>query len=171
MAQQSLKTYRFTGVLERFPKKGGWHFVRFPFSVLDEFDTRNTVRMAGKINGIAVERALLPHQEYGHFIVLGGELRRKTGARLGNEISVELHLHENPDEVRIPEEMAEAFEQEPEALKVFSQFTPAVQRSLMSYIETAKRVETRANRATLFTTRFLNGYYASYQKPDKKDSL
>ncbi len=158
------KVFRFRRIVERFPDKGGWHFVRFPYVVEELFRTRGTVRVTGTINGIAVDRGLIPDGNGGHLIVLGSDLRRKAGVRLGNEVTVELSRHTAPDEVALPEEMEEAFKQAPEAKVRFERCNPGIRRSLMSYITSGKRADTRATRATMLLERFLSGYYAHYER-------
>jgi len=118
--------------------------------------------MTGTMNGIPVDRALMPDGDHGHFIVLNNDLRRQAGVRLGYEVSFELQKNASPEAVILPEEMDAVFEAEPDAKIIFNKFRPGVRRSLMTYISSAKRTETREQRAILMAGRLLSGYYDKY---------
>jgi hypothetical protein len=152
-------SYRFDGIVERFPDGFKYFFVRVAFSVEELFGTRGSIRMTGKLNGIDIDRGLMPDGNGGHFIILGGELRKKAGLKLGSTAHFELWLHETPDDIVLPEEMEAAFEMEPEGRIMYEKMTPGLQRSVLTYITSAKTPETRAKRAAFLLERFLSGYY------------
>ena len=55
-----------------------WYFVEFPHDVVTEFGTRGRVRVKCMINGIAVDRALMPTKSGYHIIILGGDIRHEA---------------------------------------------------------------------------------------------
>lgn len=155
----SQTVFRFKGVLERFPGKGGWYFVRFPHPVAALFGTRGTVRMKGRMNEIPVDRALMPDGAGGHFIVLGADLRRKAGLRLGAEVSFSLERDETPEVVVLPEAFEVALNLDPEALSAFGRLTPGLKRSLVSWVAAGKRAETQEQRSAELLKRLVAGHY------------
>lgn len=159
MSLEKKKIYRFNAPLARFSEGFKYYYVRFPYSVEELFGVKGKVRIQGKMNGIDIDRGLMPDGNGGHFIILGGELRKQAGLRLGNITTFEIWEHEAPDEIEIPEEMEAAFEQEPEGRVMYEKLTPGHRRSVLSYITSAKTPETRAKRAAFLLERFLSGYY------------
>lgn len=150
---------RFTGVVARFPDGFRYYYVVFPYDAVEVFGTKDRVRVTGNLNGIPIDRGLIPDGNGGHYIILGGDLRKQAGLRLGSAACFELQLHESPDEPQVPEELAMAFELEPEAGERFRQLTPGLRRSLIYYITSAKRTETREQRAGLMLQRIMSGYF------------
>lgn len=151
--------YSFSGIVERFPDGFRYFYVQVPFSVEEQFGVRGRIRMTGTVNGIDIDRGLMPDGNGGHFIILGGDLRKKAGLKLSGVAHFQLSLHETPDEIILPEEMEAAFEMEPEGRTMYEKLTPGHQRSVISYITSAKTPETRAKRAAFLLARFLSGYY------------
>jgi len=154
-----MKTYRFTATLMRQPGKGGMYYVLFPHEVEKEFGTKGSVRVLGALNNIVIDRALIPRGDGTHYILINTELRRKAGLREGNTVIIAIKQNENPDILTIPEELIEGFEMEPEARKIFDQHTKGFQRSIIYWINTAKRTETRAQRVGEMLQRLISGYY------------
>lgn len=161
---------RFTGIVERFPDGFRYYYVVFPYDAAEVFGTKERIRVTGTLNGIPVDRGLIPDGNGGHYIILGGDLRKQTGLRLGSEARFELQLHENPGEPEVPEELAMAFELEPEAGEIFRQLTPGRRRSLIYYITSAKRTETREQRAGLMLQRILSGYFKTAKTDESGES-
>lgn len=155
----------FEGVLERFSDKGGFHYVMFPYSVEELFGTRGSVRMKGTMNGIPVDRALMPRGNGTHFLIVSTEMRRKAGLRLGNKVHFSLVPDDRPDQPDLPEELSAALEMEPEAQVAFDQLNMGTKRNIAYWINSAKRPETRAQRTAEMLRRILSGYY---RKPGSK---
>lgn len=102
--RSTTKTYRFTAPLERRKTDLTWYVVEFPHDVQQEFRTKGRVRMKGLINGVAVDRALMPQKSGAPIIVLGGDLRRAAKLKKeGDLVSVEIWLDPGPDRVEVPE--------------------------------------------------------------------
>lgn len=146
----------FEGPLERLPDRGGLHIVTCPFDVEALFGTRGSVRVKGTMNDLTIDRALIPRGDGTHYIVLSPEMRRKAGLRLGNMVRFVLMRNEKPEELEFPEELSVALEMEPGALEILKQQTPGAVRGLVYWIDSAKRPETRAQRAAEMVRRLLN---------------
>jgi len=65
---------RFTAELEKMSGRFAWTYVEFPFDVQELFGKKGSVRIKGTINGVSMDRALMPTKSGYHIIVLGSEL-------------------------------------------------------------------------------------------------
>ena len=153
------KTYQFAAELERFDGKGAWYYILYPNSVEEEFGTKGRLRVLGTMNGFDVDRALIPQGDGTHVFILGGELRKKLGVRLGDRIEMQFHVNPNPDVIDLPEELEVALEMEPELQVVYDRQTPGTKRGISYWINSGKRPETRAKRAAEIMRRFASGEF------------
>lgn len=142
-----LKKYAFEARLERFPMKGGWYYLLFPYSAQEEFGKKGFIRVKGTINGVPYERSLLPMKNGESFIVVPLKMRKETGLLLGHEATVELQLDERPITFAIPEELEAVFDIEPEVRVIFEKQSKSIQREICKWISDGKREQTRADRA------------------------
>ncbi len=161
------KTYRFKGALQRFPGKGGIYYILFPYSVEKEFGVKIAVRVKGTLNNIPIDRALKPMGDGTHYIIVNTELRRQAGIRLGNEVTITLKRNQEPDELVIPEELQEVLDMEPRARETFGLQLPSTQRGMAYWISSAKRPETRAQRAAELLRRLTSKEFMFGGKPGK----
>lgn len=150
---------RFEGILEkRSTSIGGNHFVAVPYSVTKFFGERGSVRVFGTVNGIEVDRALIPDGEGGHHIIIGTDVRKKLKAVEGTKLVIDIYRNPNPTDVDIPEELTEAINMEPEAIRKFAKMTPGMKRNMAYWVKSGKLPETRAKRAVEILRRIMNNY-------------
>jgi hypothetical protein len=150
---------RFEGILEkRSTSIGGNHFVPVPSSVTKFFGERGSVRVLGTVNGIAVDRALIPDGEGGHHIIIGTDVRKKLKAAEGTKLVIDIYRNPNPTDIDIPEELTEAIGMEPEAMRKFAKMTPGMKRNMAYWVNSGKLPETRAKRAVEILRRIMNNY-------------
>lgn len=148
---------RFEGILEVRTKIGGGHYVRVPLEVTEFFGAKGRTRVLGTMNGVAIDRALMPDGVGGHEIIIGTDVRKKTKAVPGSKVVIEIYRNPNPDEVNIPEELIAAIEMEPEAIRKFEKMTPGMKRNMAYWVDSGKLPETRAKRAVEILNRIMNG--------------
>jgi hypothetical protein len=154
------QVFQFEGILEEVPNATGKSLaVEFPHNVEQLFGQRGSVRVIAVFNGVQARRALLPRGDGTHFLMLGGDLRRKSKAHPGMRMQVELWLDPEPDAIDVPEELEAALELEPAGRAGFERLTPSMKRNVCIYIEQAKTPTTRAKRAAFLLERFITGYY------------
>ena len=150
---------RFEGILEkRSTSIGGNHFVSVPSSVTKFFGERGSVRVLGTVNGIEVDRALIPDGDGGHQIIIGTDVRKKIKAVEGTKLVIDIYRNPNPTEIDIPEELIEAIAMEPEAVRKFEKMTPGMKRNMAYWVNSGKLPETRAKRAVEILRRIMNNY-------------
>lgn len=166
MAGKEKKTYTFRGILETRPGKWGFSFITFPYPVEEEFGTRAMVRIRGTINGIALDRALIPMGDGTHYIRINTDLRRQAGLRTGNEVVVSLTQNEEPDVLEIPEELEACFDIEQGSRELFEAHITSVKRGVIHWITSAKTPATREKRAVEILRRIVSGTLTT---PKKKE--
>jgi hypothetical protein len=171
MARKKISNHEiaFTAPLERFTNRLTAFYVAVPYSVEDLFGTKGSVRMLGTINGIEVDRALIPTGDGTHHILVPTEMRNKAKLRLGDAVHVVLRKNENPDDVEIPEELIAALELEPEIYSRFHKLSPSVKRGMAMWINSGKKVETRIQRVLEILKRFQQGKLVFGGKIVKED--
>ncbi|MBK9515430.1 MAG: DUF1905 domain-containing protein [Flavobacteriales bacterium] len=132
--------------------------MEFPHDVEELFGKRGDVRVKCLVNGVAVDRALMPTKSGYHILVFGGDLRKKAGIRkVGDLVSVELRLDPEPDRIPIPEALAETLDFLPEMKAAWDALTPGMQRSMCYWVGSAKTEATQAKRVAELLRRFEDG--------------
>jgi hypothetical protein len=152
------KTYRFTAPLEKMNAQMAFMYVEVPIDVEQEFGTKGRVRVLGSVNGVAVDRALMPQKSGVHIIILGGDIRRAAKIkRVGDPVRVEFRKHPSPDELDLPEALAETLDFLPEMKAAWDKLTPGMQRGMCYWVGSAKTEATQAKRVAELLRRFENG--------------
>ncbi|MBC8081641.1 MAG: YdeI/OmpD-associated family protein, partial [Hymenobacter sp.] len=104
-------------------------------------------RVLVTLNGHPLRRGLLPRADGSRYLLFGQLVCRRLGLRVGDTLRVTLAPDPNPDQVDLPEELAEGLEAWPEAAAGFARLTPGRQRGIAYRVDSAKRAETRLQRA------------------------
>ena len=164
--ENDTRTFRFEAVLEKMDRIGGSFYLQFPWDVEELFGTRASVRILGTYNGVKVDRALLPHGDGTHYLLISLELAKKCKLRLGEKVKVEFIKHPNPTEIEVPEELEAALDLEVDAWEKYSKLNPGQQRNIVYWINSGKRPETREKRALEMMNRIVTGVIS---KPAKKE--
>src|SRR4051794_35038077 len=81
-----------------------------------------------------------------HMIGISAAVRDATGLQGGDPIRVTLSLAQEPREVDVPADLAEALTADPEASAFFARLSNSLQRYHVDNINGAKAAETRARR-------------------------
>lgn len=149
---------RFTAVLEKMPGRFGWTYVDFPRDVRTLFGRGGSVRVKGTVNGVPMDRALMPTGRGVHVLVLGQELRKKANVKAGDEARFEVWLNPRPDEIPLPEELRETFEFLPDFKQGWERISPGMRRSICIWLNSAKTTPTRVRRIAELLRRFETGH-------------
>jgi len=169
------QTYEFTAPMERMEGRFAWSFVEFPHDVEKLFGKKGNVRVKGTINGVPVDRALMPTKSGYHIIILGGDIRRAARIRkVGDLVNVEVWLNTEPTKLDIPEELAETLDFIPEMKAAWDKLNPGMRRSLCYWVGSARTITTRAKRVAELLRRLETGYFrtagrtGARERPPKK---
>jgi len=123
------------------------HYMPLPPEIAEELIESGTKRVILRIAGREANRAIHRSKNGEYHLVLGTTVLRSLRIDLGDVVIAELRSDPNPDQIDLPPEFEEALDQDPEASARFFGFTPGKRRSVATYIDQAKRPETRIKRA------------------------
>jgi hypothetical protein len=152
------QVFRFTAEVIRPDGKGAWYFIEFPHDVQELFGTRAAVRIKGTLNGVEVDRALMPAKSGYHVIALSGALRKQLKVREGELVRAEIYKNPDPDELHIPEELSETLDFMPEFKAGWEKITIGRRRGICHWINSGKSIQTRAKRVAETLKRFEEGH-------------
>lgn len=158
MAAKKPEIFTFTAEVIRPDIKGAWYFIEFPHDVQELFGTRAAVRIKGELNGVEIDRALMPTKSGLHVIALSGELRKKLKVREGDKVKAEIYRNPDQEELDVPEELAETLDFIPEFKAGWDKITIGRRRGICHWIGSGKSVETRAKRVAETLKRFEEGH-------------
>ncbi len=141
-----VKRYRFESILEYLSGVITHTGIVLPENILEELNQPKRIRIEGTINGTPFNLAIQHIKDGRRFLMVGNTLRKEAKLKAGDKVQVIFTLSD-PDEIKLPEELMEVMEQDPEGKAVFSKFTPGLQRSLAYYVTSVKSVDSRIKRA------------------------
>lgn len=110
------------------------------------FGKNGRLRIEGELDGVPVKLALQPSPGENHYVMVGKTLLEKTGALLGDTVTLSFDIAD-PDEVDVPAELLAALRASPAVEKKWRALTPGKQRTWSVYVDRAKRAETREAKA------------------------
>ncbi|MEV0401953.1 YdeI/OmpD-associated family protein [Actinoallomurus sp. NPDC050550] len=79
-------------------------------------------------------------------IPVSAEHRKAAGLAAGDEVDVEVELDDSPQELAVPADLADALKTEAEAQRCFDGLSPSRRKAYVTWIEQAKKAETRERR-------------------------
>ncbi len=139
-------------------KLGSWVIVITPIDVRKVFGRAGHVRVKGTIDRFPFDdTSLMPMGTGEHCMPIKNQIRKAI--RKGAGDTIEIILEEDFAELKVPEELKEAFEASPEAEKMFEAYSPSHKRNYVKYINESKRKETREKRAVASVLRIEKDYF------------
>lgn len=127
-------------------KLGAWTIAITPLDVKKLFGKAGHVRIKGTIDGFPFDdTSLMPMGTGEHCIAIRTSVRKAIRKEAG--ATIEIILEEDHAELKIPDELKEAFEASAEAEKMFNAYSPSHKRNYIRYITESKKKETREKRA------------------------
>jgi hypothetical protein len=140
---------RFSATLFRpaAEKTATWTFLPLPKQASAKLPSRGQVTVEGTFNGSAFQATLDPDGKGGHWLKVDSKLREAAGAKVGDEVTLEIApVAEEPEPV-VPPDLRKALAAAPtKAREVWSDITPAARRDFIHWIDSGKRAETRVKR-------------------------
>lgn len=144
--------------MHRMDGEFAWHYLEFPHDVEQLFGTKGNFRVRGTINGVAVDRALMPVKGGRHIIIVGGDIRRAAKLRqVGDIAEVEVWPHEAPEKPDLPEALKDTLDFLPEMKAAWERLKPGRQRNMCIWIGGARTPATRAKRIAELLRRLETG--------------
>jgi antitoxin component of MazEF toxin-antitoxin module len=132
------------------------HLISLPEAYVASL-TPGRVRLCCEIKGEVLKRATMPDGAGGRGFMIGQTVMKQLGLAEGDEVPVTVWEDSAPEEVDVPEELAEALRQEPAAAACWAAASPGRQRGLAYRVASARQLQTRADRAVAVVRELLAG--------------
>jgi hypothetical protein len=139
---------QFEAMLIRPDGIGNWTYVTVPFSVEEVFGSRGQVKVKGAVNDIPYRGSLMPLGEGAHYLVVNKAIRDAAKVVVGNLVKVSMELDTNIREVEVPEDFLVELDGNNDAKVFFNKLSYSHKKEYVSWIEDAKKLETRRSRIT-----------------------
>ncbi|QJD84537.1 YdeI/OmpD-associated family protein [Cohnella herbarum] len=136
----------FDAMLVRPEGTGTWTFLRVPFSAEEVYGCRANVKVRGELNGIDYRGSLMPDGTGKHYMVVNKALRDAANATAGTVVHVVMELDTDARTVDVPDDFLSVLEGNAEAFAFFNDLAYSYQKEYVSWIESAKKPETRQAR-------------------------
>ena len=137
------KKYTFTAVIQN--AGGGGAFVEVPFDVEEAFGSKKP-KVKALIEGVEYRGTLVRMGTECHLLLILKSIREQVGKTFGDEIKVTVEADTQERVVAIPAELKRVFKSEKEARAAFDKLSYTHQREYVTWINDAKKDETRQNR-------------------------
>lgn len=132
-------------VLEKFPGKGGWTFVRVPLEILPARKVFGMIRVCGFVDDFEFEgKHLMPMGNGFLFLPIAKPIRTAIGKEQGNTVRLKLMRDEVPNQV--PEELIDCLKDDPGKLQLFQRLSDADRKHWIEYIYSANSPEVKSDR-------------------------
>jgi len=130
------------------PKKGdeAWTFLILPKSASDILPRRGRTTVDGRLNGQPFTATLEPDGQLSHWLKVSEDLRKASGAEVGDTVSVEIAPAKEQLEPEVPADFEQALDASPEARKTWEATTTLARVDWIHWIESPKMLKTRQKR-------------------------
>jgi hypothetical protein len=123
---------------------GAWTFMPIPLDIPKIFGTRGRVPVRGTINGFPFRTSISPMGGR-HLMTVNKTMREGAKADQGDTVSVVLERDDQPREVEVPVELAQALVKAKVA-KQFDEMSYSCRKEYCAWVADAKKDETRERR-------------------------
>lgn len=143
-------------LLQKYPGKGGWTYAEIPEIPQDRHAWFGWVRVRGSIDGFEIQRYhLMPMGNGKLFLPVRKEIRKKIKKEAGDFVHVILYADNTP--LGIPEELLVCLEEEPKAHEKFLSLRESEQKTIVDWIYSAKKEDTKIERIARIIDQLLKG--------------
>jgi Bacteriocin-protection, YdeI or OmpD-Associated/Domain of unknown function (DUF1905) len=125
---------------------GAWTYVAVPDGVVASLGGRARIPVAAEINGVAFTGSVMTGPQDSRYLVVNQAVRDKAGVSAGDTVTVRVRPDTAPRVVSVPDDLAAALAAAPDALATFDAFSYSRRKEYVTWIESAKRPETRTRR-------------------------
>jgi len=124
---------------------GGGAVVEVPFDMEKVFGSKRP-KVKALIEGIPYRGLLVRMGGPNHMLIILKGIREQIGKTFGDEIKVSVEVDAEERVITVPEELKRLFKSEKEAKANFEKLSYTHQREYVTWINEAKKAETRQNR-------------------------
>lgn len=137
---------QFESKLIRPEGTGTWTYLTVPFRADEVFGAKGQVKVKGTINAVPYRGSLMPHGDGSHFLVVNKSLRDAAKVEVGDHVAVTMEQDLEAREVHVPEDFLAQLEADHAAQEKFNQLAYSHKKEYVTWIESAKKLETRESR-------------------------
>jgi len=141
-----MSSYIFEATLIRPEGIGTWTYLSIPVAISEAFGSKGQVKVKGTINGYPFRSTALPMGDGTHYLVVGKSIRNQIQAVQGDTVKVILELDSEVRQVVVPDDLVQAFVNQPQAKDVFEKLSNSHKKEYVNWIMGAKQEETRQRR-------------------------
>lgn len=123
-----------------------WTFLILPKSASDILPRRGRTTVDGRLNGHPFKATLEPDGQLSHWLKVSEDLRKASGAEVGELVSVEVAPAAEHLEPEVPADLQQALDASPEARKTWEETTTLARVDWVHWIESPKMAKTRKKR-------------------------
>lgn len=132
-------------LLEKYPGKGSWTYVEIIEIPKEKRARGGHVRVKGTIDDYEIKGFSLMPMKNGHlFLPVRGEIRKKIGKKAGDYVHLSFYADNEP--IEIPEDLLLCLLDDPIAHEIFKSYSEGKKKMFIDWINSAKRMETKADR-------------------------
>jgi len=139
------KRQTFKAVIQNAGGSGA--FVEVPFDVERTFGSKRP-KVKAMIEGVPYRELLTRMGGPNHVLIILKGIREQIGKTFGDEIKVSVELDVEERVVTVPAELKRALKENPKAKAVFEKLSFTHQKEYVTWINEAKKEETRVRRIT-----------------------
>jgi hypothetical protein len=137
------KKHTFTAVIQN--AGGGGAFVEVPFDVEAAFGSKRP-KVKAMIEGVPYRGTLVRMGSECHLLLILKNIREQVGKTFGDEIKVSVEADVEERVVTLPAELKKSFKAAPGTKAAFEKLSYSHQKEYVTWIEEAKKDETRQRR-------------------------
>jgi hypothetical protein len=137
------KKQTFTAVIQN--AGGGGAFVEVPFDVEEAFGSKRP-KVKAAIEGVSYRGILTRMGGDHHLLIILKGIREQIGKTFGDEVEITVEPDTEPRVIEIPKDLMKELKKDKEAKAFFDKLSYTHQREYVTWINEAKREETRQNR-------------------------
>lgn len=134
-----------TFLLERFPGKGGWTFIKLPDKIITTGKAFGMMKVSGTIDDFAFEgKHLLPMGNGFVFLPVAKPIRKAIGKEEGDTVQIKFFQEKVPE--KLPQELIDCLNDDPGKLSLFQKLPKADQNYWIEYIYRMEDLDIRSAR-------------------------
>jgi hypothetical protein len=137
------KKQTFTATIQN--AGGGGAFVEIPFDVEEVFGAKKP-RIRAMIEGVSYRGLLVRMGGPNHMLIILKGIREQIGKTFGDEVTITVEPDIEPRVIEVPAELKKAFKTEKDAKDNFEKLSYTHRKEYVTWINEAKKEETRQNR-------------------------
>ncbi len=153
--EQTKKSGTLEFTAEIYAAQGGFVCLDLPKETIVNLGSKKRMPVIGNLNGYPIRISVFPTGEDAHFMLVNKKMQRGAGVNVGDRVNVILQIDTAPRKVEVPDDLRGALAQAKEAKEAFERLSYTHQKECVSWIEEAKRPETRERRIRNTLTRLI----------------